>query len=87
MKGQSPRVVLQSRGEQTVLSAVPALFTLFRRAPVGCDLRRAAPRLKPPIVPGFHAGAWEAVEGSVLAPGVCASSLACTNILISSIFT
>lgn len=87
MKGESPRVVLQSLGEQTVLSAVPALFALFRRALVGCDLRGALHLIKPPIVPGFHAGAWEAAEGSVLAPGVYASSLSCTNILISSIFT
>lgn len=52
MKSESPRVVLQSLGEQTVLSAFPALFTLFRRALVGCDLRGALhlvsnPRLSP----------------------------------------
>lgn len=52
MKGESPRVVLQSLREQTVLSAVPALFPLFRRAVAGCDLRGAlhltsTPRLSP----------------------------------------
>lgn len=56
MKGESPRVVLQPLREQTVLSAVPALFTLFRRSLVGRDLRAALhlisnPRLSPAFMP------------------------------------
>lgn len=37
-------------------------------AALGFDLCAAAPRIKPTIVPGFHAGAWEAVEGNCPPP-------------------
>lgn len=54
MKGESPRVVLQSLREQTVLSAVLALFTLFRRALVGRDLRGALLLISnPQLSPAF----------------------------------
>lgn len=61
MKGQFPRVVLQSVKGQTVLSTISGLFSFFWLALVGFDL--SAPHIKPPVVPGFHAGAWEAAEG------------------------
>lgn len=61
MKGNSPESSFHHSKNR--LSSPPSPVYLALLAPVGFDLCGAAPLIKPPIVPGFHAGAWEAVEG------------------------
>lgn len=62
MKGNSPESSF--RHSKNKLSSPPSPVCLALLAPVGFDLCGAAPLIKPLIVPCFHAGAWEALEGT-----------------------
>ena len=57
MKGNSPESSFHH--SKSRLSSPPAPVCLALLAPVGLDLCGAAPLIKTPIVPCFHAGAWE----------------------------